>query len=909
MFAWWISWLALCILLGWSPAGGGTGVVSATPAAAGTEAAATAMWTVTKRSGEDLPYQHHRRSSGRNTQPSKSSSSSSPSSSSSSHLLIGSPAVGQGPARQGKDLKLGPGMGGSAVETIETEGAQYFATQPTPQTAVVGSTAVLPCRVINKVGHLQWTKDGFGLGTERDLDGFSRYGMIGSDDEGDFSLRIQPVLLEDDALYQCQVSASSGVPGIRSHTARLTVYVPPEPPRVTPAVLSTTAGMTVTLECESKGGRPPPEIQWVDDSRRETIRTGAMTSEEVMPDGKRVTVRSRLSFTPRRSHHNSSITCLTSNQALSSPLTGSIQLKVLFPPEVKLQVKPSQLVEGDDATFICTAQANPDDITYRWYHSSEELKNETSRTLTLHKISRNLHQNAVSCEVSNKVGTSKKTMSVHVQYGPVFRVLPRDVMAETGKDVTLKCDVDSNPPASIVWLQEGSHKIIGSGQTLEVTVGPSTAGEYICVASVRGFQEQRGKLRVLVKGPPTIVSSSEQQGRMGDTVTIECSTVSIPSPIKITWTYKGRDIDLSDPRYEVVQDEQEEGLRNILVIHDADTPDFGAYNCSVVNEYGVARKQIRLNEEKTVPVVLLVGGVVAVVVVAVVVASLVLCNKRHSNIKERTRRFQGSVYDYLGRRTVRFTKGSPVPEKPPAVTVVPGPQIANMYSAPSDTKLSEEVCSSPALSSRPMEELSPSEEAKARAVQALNRLSGDSGPTFIPDPDGEGGRGYVPFVDYSGRDYAPIPNGRRASISDLGHYTAAHAHQHSPNASSDFCTIRRGTRAADLGGEGFLGSLSKYHDTTATLRHNGNAHTLARHSAYTPAPRNPSYGSPPPPPYPRNSKIGSPRGPMSPGGTNAITLPNTNAAATTLGHPEGRGSPEAQFIFSPEAMMKPGTLV
>lgn len=52
-----------------------------------------------------------------------------------------------------------------------------------------------------------------------------------------------------------------------------------------------------------------------------------------------------------------------------------------------------------------------------------------------------------------------------------------------------------------------------------------------------------------------------------------------------------------DPRYEVVVDRQEEGLRNVLVIHDADTHDFGAYNCSVVNEYGVARKQIRLNEE------------------------------------------------------------------------------------------------------------------------------------------------------------------------------------------------------------------------------------------------------------------------------------------------------------------------
>ncbi|XP_042217929.1 irregular chiasm C-roughest protein-like [Homarus americanus] len=258
--------------------------------------------------------------------------------------------------------RVGPGMGGSAVQLLGLENGQHFATQPTPQTAVVGSTAVLPCRVINKVGHLQWTKDGFGLGTERDLFGFTRYAMIGSDDEGDFSLRIKPVLLDDDGLYQCQVSASDGVPGIRSHAARLTVYVPPSPPTLTPPVLTTTAGVTVTLVCESSGGRPAPEIQWVDDARRETIRTGWMVETEPLEDGKRVKVTSRLSFTPRRTHHNSTLTCLTSNQALSHPLTSTVHLKVLFPPEVGLRVRPSQLVEGDDATFLCTAQANPSSL-------------------------------------------------------------------------------------------------------------------------------------------------------------------------------------------------------------------------------------------------------------------------------------------------------------------------------------------------------------------------------------------------------------------------------------------------------------------------------------------------------------------------------------------------------------------
>ncbi|XP_069185991.1 irregular chiasm C-roughest protein isoform X2 [Procambarus clarkii] len=547
------------------------------------------------------------------------------------HEAAQEPEVGPGGEIMGEE-RVGPGMGGSAVQLLGLEGAQHFATQPTPQTAVVGSTVVFPCRVINKVGHLQWTKDGFGLGTERDLFGFSRYAMIGSDDEGDFSLRIQPVLLDDDGLYQCQVSASDGVPGIRSHGARLTVYVPPEPPIVTPARLTATAGVPATVLCQSSGGRPAPE--WVDESRRESIRAGWTTETQPLEDGKRVKVVSTLTFTPRRAHHNASLTCLISNQALSHPLTSTIEMSVLFSPEVHLKVRPQQVAEGGQATFFCSARANPSLLVYRWYRNDHLLPNDTTSILTLYKISRNLHQKSISCEVSNQVGSSKKTQVLQVLYGPLFRSLPHDVMAEAGTDVTLRCDVDSNPPSSITWHRHGSDKILGTGRELRLRVKPSTAGVYRCVASVRGFPEVEGGLRVLVKGPPTIVSAGEQRGRMGGTVSLECSTVSIPSPIRVTWAYNGRDIDLSDPRYELVQDRQGEGLRNLLVIHDAASHDFGAYNCSVVNEYGVARKQIRLNEERErVPVVVVAGSVAVLALVVVGLSSLFLCNRRHSGGK------------------------------------------------------------------------------------------------------------------------------------------------------------------------------------------------------------------------------------------------------------------------------------
>ena len=67
---------------------------------------------------------------------------------------------------------------------------QRFAMEPQDQTAIVGSRVTLPCRIINKTGVLQWTKDDFGLGTHRNLSGFDRYSMIGSDEEGQFMIQI-----------------------------------------------------------------------------------------------------------------------------------------------------------------------------------------------------------------------------------------------------------------------------------------------------------------------------------------------------------------------------------------------------------------------------------------------------------------------------------------------------------------------------------------------------------------------------------------------------------------------------------------------------------------------------------------------------------------------------------------------
>ena len=58
----------------------------------------------------------------------------------------------------------------------------------------------LPCRVHNKIGIIQWTRDGFGLGDTRDLSGYSRYKLIGSDDESRDYFRIYLIERDESSL-------------------------------------------------------------------------------------------------------------------------------------------------------------------------------------------------------------------------------------------------------------------------------------------------------------------------------------------------------------------------------------------------------------------------------------------------------------------------------------------------------------------------------------------------------------------------------------------------------------------------------------------------------------------------------------------------------------------------------------
>lgn len=106
----------------------------------------------------------------------------------------------------------------------------------------------------------------------------------------------------------------------------------------------------------------------------------------------------------------------------------------------------------------------------------------------------------------------------------------------------------------------------------------------------------------LFLGPPSIVSHRTQFGVEGDNVKVECIAFSIPAPEKVVWTFNGREVDLQDQDYSVLEDPLPEGIKSTLIIRESEERHFGMYNCSVSNPYGSDVVEISLMPQSKYPI-------------------------------------------------------------------------------------------------------------------------------------------------------------------------------------------------------------------------------------------------------------------------------------------------------------------
>ncbi|CAM9119075.1 unnamed protein product, partial [Lampetra fluviatilis] len=120
------------------------------------------------------------------------------------------------------------------------------------------------------------------LGPQRDMPGFPRYSMGGTQASGQFNLQIESVELEDDGWFQCQAGRSPSSHPIASPTAWLSVLMTvgsvtapfrplhqshPQRPVISDHVGSDSvtwvAGVEVTLTCTATDAKPRAQVQWM----------------------------------------------------------------------------------------------------------------------------------------------------------------------------------------------------------------------------------------------------------------------------------------------------------------------------------------------------------------------------------------------------------------------------------------------------------------------------------------------------------------------------------------------------------------------------------------------------------------------------------------------------------------------
>jgi len=302
----------------------------------------------------------------------------------------------------------------------------HFLQTPSDTTARRGEEVILQCSAgpRDSVTDCGWTRDGLGLS----MDHMTRYTMRGC------NLHIQPLQLEDEGSYKCQVGGH-GMEPILSPPATLQVMVEPGRPSILEARegdwVEVEQGDELLLTCESHGGRPHAEIQWKDkegnfvmgNAEEHVTRIGNTNSFKTV---------SKLRFNPLIPM---TVTCTAHSEGFPD-VRRSRDLMVQLRKKVEEEVVTLKTGESVRLTV--------DEIwpSYTWFLNDREVEGETRNTLDIEDFSGDYDNSVVKCLVEKFGGESRLLKLVRLKHDPTPAIreprtnLEEEAEIETGNAVT-----------------------------------------------------------------------------------------------------------------------------------------------------------------------------------------------------------------------------------------------------------------------------------------------------------------------------------------------------------------------------------------------------------------------------------------------------------------------------------------
>ncbi|KAG1970165.1 kin of IRRE-like protein [Pimephales promelas] len=497
-----------------------------------------------------------------------------------------------------------PGSGGGVV----------FIQQPHDLVVVAGQPVTLPCSITGYHGMVLWVKDGLALGVNRDLSGYPRYDVIGDHSKGEYHLLIQRTELIDDGSFECQAIQAAS----RSRPARLTVLVPPDDPVIIGApVVSLRAGNSLNLTCHADNAKPAASIIWI---RNGEVLNGAAYTKTLLRDGRRESTVSTLHVSASNIASGQRITCRASNKAAPNGKEATVTIDIQHFPLVNLSVEPQPVLEGNLVKFYCSAKANPPVTHYRWAKGGNLITEVTGDTYEV-LVDHSFFTEPVSCAVTNALGSTNISRNVDVYFGPRLAADPQSLQVDRGSDAVFSCAWIGNPSLTIVWMKRGHGVVLSNENTLTLkAVRQEDAGKYVCRAVVPRVGVGEKEVMLTVNGPPSISSTQTQQALYGEKGQIKCFIRSTPPPDRIAWSWKETVLESgTSGRYTVETVSTEEGVISTLTMSNIVPADFQTiYNCTAWNSFGSDTEIIRLREQGSLRLAVIIGVAVGAFLALVV---------------------------------------------------------------------------------------------------------------------------------------------------------------------------------------------------------------------------------------------------------------------------------------------------
>jgi len=278
----------------------------------------------------------------------------------------------------------------------------------------------------------------------------------------------------------------------------------------------------------------------------------------------------------------------------------------------------------------------------------------------------------VVCESQNDIGKTTINRTLNVLYQPRFNKNPPSLITlnSSQTNIQLECNIDSNPPARIVWFND-KNELVNTGKTIDINISFSgdysrifskIYGQFTCRVSSLGYQEIERTITLVRNGLPTITGKSMYLAEPGKDLEIKFSVLSIPQVFSNPVCTKlaiDEDITLRQVFAYKKQLKQykfnEKFLDNdnitadiSFIIQTISEDDFGMYNCSVSNSYGensfIFEVQIRPSDDRFIIVLSL--SILFLVLLLTVIISVVLAIF-HMKVKERKNKSKFFILKFL----------------------------------------------------------------------------------------------------------------------------------------------------------------------------------------------------------------------------------------------------------------------